>query len=836
MIEIARRRLLGRLDEHFPLVILEGVAGAGKRTLLRQWAMAPSTARVRALVEFDPLQPSQPAVLAQILHALERQAVDVPAVAYRRLLGAAGPGDGFPVLESVIGPLGGGVDLGLIGYERLPPDVFGGLAAVHRRLPLLRVVMETTDALDPCGRPAADVQPLTTNRQEELSGDPGEVAALLDGLGEPAAQGAADALWRATGGHSGLTAAAVGSAPRECLSGTISRSEVLRRWWAWQDEPMPFERHVRQTAVTPRFTLSEVRGFTGGQRAREHTERMVVLGLGEMRAHPRLTEPVFAWDEDVRQVVLRAEDPEASSFDLRRLAGAARQAGDHDLAVVAFVRVGDLDAAEAVVRAALRETLSTGDLAVWEPVLRLPPGRFDRHPGLQLVRLVLARRSGTASGRLAGQLGGFARRLADRQAGDPLDRLWLLALAARAWCEAGELGPARACAVRWIELAADVHGRLVAEPGRVGSMAVGMIEVLVQLDRLPDAAGAADLVIESLEAGEPEFGLADDWRATALRARRCVAAVVDRTAPGDRAAAVLPVRAGEGSELDEVLVAVHRAWELLDAGDLDEAERITRLAVQRSSRPAIWPILLLTRAIALIGGRRHRALEQLWLLHLENRDWRRRQFTTGPVGGIAAILDTLVPLALGRRRPAGGPDGAGAGPAAAVVRHYLGDEPHRLAPVELERLSRRVKELALSLETLTVLRAGDLPLATEILAMVCGQLPESGSLPLAFAFAEPQEVDRLAAAHDHPGAACRRHLELARQLAAALPKGAGAVDLSGRERELLAQLRRGTPNREIASALFVSVNTVKFHRANLYRKLGATTREEALAAALRLGL
>ena len=40
----------------------------------------------------------------------------------------------------------------------------------------------------------------------------------------------------------------------------------------------------------------------------------------------------------------------------------------------------------------------------------------------------------------------------------------------------------------------------------------------------------------------------------------------------------------------------------------------------------------------------------------------------------------------------------------------------------------------------------------------------------------------------------------------------------------------------MAKAMFVSVNTVKFHRANLMRKLGASNRDELLHEASVRGL
>ncbi len=52
--------------------------------------------------------------------------------------------------------------------------------------------------------------------------------------------------------------------------------------------------------------------------------------------------------------------------------------------------------------------------------------------------------------------------------------------------------------------------------------------------------------------------------------------------------------------------------------------------------------------------------------------------------------------------------------------------------------------------------------------------------------------------------------------------------LSEKELAVLRQLAHGHSNKEIASALFVSEQTVKFHLRNIYRKLGIATRTEAL--------
>ena len=60
--------------------------------------------------------------------------------------------------------------------------------------------------------------------------------------------------------------------------------------------------------------------------------------------------------------------------------------------------------------------------------------------------------------------------------------------------------------------------------------------------------------------------------------------------------------------------------------------------------------------------------------------------------------------------------------------------------------------------------------------------------------------------------------------------------LSSREREVLALLAGGASNKEIAIALALSVSTVKFHVAAITEKLGARSRVDAVAIAVRAGL
>lgn len=60
--------------------------------------------------------------------------------------------------------------------------------------------------------------------------------------------------------------------------------------------------------------------------------------------------------------------------------------------------------------------------------------------------------------------------------------------------------------------------------------------------------------------------------------------------------------------------------------------------------------------------------------------------------------------------------------------------------------------------------------------------------------------------------------------------------MSEREREVLQLVAAGKTNRQVATELFVSVGTVKTHVNNVYRKLEAHSRTQAVARARELGL
>lgn len=73
-------------------------------------------------------------------------------------------------------------------------------------------------------------------------------------------------------------------------------------------------------------------------------------------------------------------------------------------------------------------------------------------------------------------------------------------------------------------------------------------------------------------------------------------------------------------------------------------------------------------------------------------------------------------------------------------------------------------------------------------------------------------------------------------LAAAAAGPGERFGLSDRELEILSYVTRGSSNAQIARALWVSDQTVKFHLSRIYRKLGVSSRTEAAWIARSQGL
>jgi DNA-binding NarL/FixJ family response regulator len=144
---------------------------------------------------------------------------------------------------------------------------------------------------------------------------------------------------------------------------------------------------------------------------------------------------------------------------------------------------------------------------------------------------------------------------------------------------------------------------------------------------------------------------------------------------------------------------------------------------------------------------------------------------------------------------------------------------------------------ASGLDAARALRARHPDLGIVVLTMYAGDEQVIGALDAgASAF-----IPKSAPAHEVMAAA--RHAAVApgtfsaADLAGVLRRASTSrVQLTTREREVLALLAQGMPVAAIAKQLFISQSTTKSHIARLYEKLEAGNRAHAMVNAMRLGL
>src|SRR5438128_6806239 len=80
------------------------------------------------------------------------------------------------------------------------------------------------------------------------------------------------------------------------------------------------------------------------------------------------------------------------------------------------------------------------------------------------------------------------------------------------------------------------------------------------------------------------------------------------------------------------------------------------------------------------------------------------------------------------------------------------------------------------------------------------------------------------------------HRRIPAEVGTRLAERVGAMDLSGREQEVLELVVKGKSNKEIANDLAITEPTVKGHITNILGKLGVSDRTQAVIAALKRGI
>jgi LuxR family transcriptional regulator, maltose regulon positive regulatory protein len=272
-----------------------------------------------------------------------------------------------------------------------------------------------------------------------------------------------------------------------------------------------------------------------------------------------------------------------------------------------------------------------------------------------------------------------------------------------------------------------------------------------------------------------------DVRAAVKHARRAVAAA----------------RAGADALTVGVLASLSQA--LFFAGELDEARRIATQAVERPDAPDVPDGYLASHGVLALldAGQGRTESAEAWARqalsfarqHFQADSWTASLAHLGLALACAGTgrLDEAEREALCGERLRRSPQPTiGHAHALLVLAHI------RVARSRLERAARDLRRAQRAIS----------------------EFPDPGRLPTIAATVE-QDLNTARANGGNP-----RLIE----------------EPSAAELAVLQSLATGLSRREVGAKLYISVNTVKTHTRALYRKLGATSREDAVARAEALGL
>jgi DNA-binding NarL/FixJ family response regulator len=311
---------------------------------------------------------------------------------------------------------------------------------------------------------------------------------------------------------------------------------------------------------------------------------------------------------------------------------------------------------------------------------------------------------------------------------------------------------------------------------------------------------------------------------------------------------------GRAAAMDEL----RRAWKQVERGGRGMPAVITGASGTGKSTLASAALQAIGPAVALAGSARvHSPAPYDWLAAvLAGRDLSDVRVPPDALSWLAQDPDVprerYTPDALLRLAVTAVRALVGAGPAVLVV-----DDLHALDPASLNLIA----ELAAADLPALLLVTSQPPEAAEAPELTARTLARLSGVPGAVRrHLGPLEAAQVAQILDHVYADSRPSPELAAAvwrrtagnpyrltelLAVEGANGPGALvpeaahpetayrELTAREREVLGCLAEGMSNKQIATALGISVRTVTVHVSNLLRKTGAASRTEAALLAVR---
>lgn len=803
-----RHRLIATLDSPLPLVVIEAIPGAGKRTLLKDWAEQPCDEH-RVLLSLDsPV--TGPQLTRLIWSALRTQtylkAPPLPA-SYEQLQ---------DLIDQHRHTNHRPVVIAIANIDHLDEDTAGHLLDIVDSNPNLRLIVAGFDAgvfLEGARRRGIAFAQLD---DRALGMTILEVEELMNQAGLSPHHQAVRTLHQITQGHPGMLGAVLAIHPVDSQLGTVTQDEALRLFLAQlrpERWPVRIAGAVLTLAYIPRFAIGTAASILRDDAVAPLLHRLQMIGLGRMTFSEEIQQRVFEWNEAARQAILQfaAEfAPPTPGLTEKVLAG-ARAVGDGALEVATLVEAGRLAEAEALCSQWLWDVLPDGYQQLWQRLYSASYATLAPYPGLLCIRQRVATLGGPAT--MPSRVFTVVCQLLAEMPRAPWDQIAALARVADL-CRSGEpAGMAREAIGRARSLAEELLHE--EDPESVVTGVVSDFLVLAQASlQLGDVTTAGWFAQRALVLLVQDPSLLDPHGDRHAFATRLLVHSHRERGLEDPPDADIYLAGSQHFRRHANIVSSHLAeiWAALDGGEPEVAEVFYRAAEERLGDLRQWPGVQFARAAMLVVQQDQDGLREL----LAGHDYDASADPSAPT--ILRLSQATVSATLRQA----GYAGRVAVPATwSEAARSLEGSPRLLHAVQLY-------------EALVAVRAGRHAEARIYLERAIKLLPRRGFAPKTLAAASPEEIRQLRALiEDHPDASLLR-FDMALTFAA--QPTIEPVVLSAREKEVLGYLRRGLSNKEAAEQMFVSVNTVKFHRANLMRKLEAKTRDEAIETAARYGL
>lgn len=520
----------------------------------------------------------------------------------------------------------------------------------------------------------------------------------------------------------------------------------------------------------------------------------------------------------------------------------SRQRAERDRALRTFIddfttalATGDAERAEARARAISASEIVTNGVVLHDAIAvteRAAGARLPIDPDHPATVVALGYARLQAAGDVAPlhtSLRTIVDRLRRRSGGPVHERARDLAISAHAALLAGDRCTAITLAVDATDLVLDVEPEATHVDAAVLDVAAADLALVLCLaDRIPDAMTLWSwLRGRNADPGSPALMQAD-W---GLSIVGIVAGVRGMVSPTARVI-LDPDHANQDPRVATkdpwwAMVQAARAWIALDRLDGERALEITRDAVAEAATPFFVGPLILVHALALmVNGRSAAAVEFLAAADAATphdadpaeRPWR----AAATAMAMAVTGDDLSEILLAFRDL---PEMAAVVRAYAAIAQGDGDALGALGTHRPDERNSRLRLLYATVRAVAHLRSGnDGPALSALEEMAAvAEIHGVGAWQLIIPNADLVRLRELAADHDR-AELCDALPDQTRVTAAA-PR----VELTDREQEVLTMIQRGMTNAQIARDLFISPNTVKFHVANLLRRLGVPNREAAAA-------